>query len=237
MSSLKNTTFSFAVSALLLIFNSSYSQSRTEKIRAYIARHKELAIEQMVKFGIPASVTLAQAIKESDFGTSELAKYANNHFSIKCHVEWGGRNYLLDDDESDECFRSYNSVEESFLDHSMFLVSRPRYDFLFNYKASDHYNWCVGLKKAGYATAWNYADELLLIIAAFDLDKLDKPEALAIRNVFEDLLPQSEKNIVVSTENYFATAEKAILAKVIFNQEPAAEQPLLVRRNEAEHAE
>ena len=235
MGGVSNTFFSLL--GTLFFIHSSFSQTRSEKIRAYVEKHKELAIEQMVKFHIPASVVMAQAIKESDFGTSELAKNTNNHFGIKCHAEWGGDTWLLDDDDEDECFRTYKNVEDSYTDHSMFLTSRPRYAFLFENKITDHYNWCVGLKTAGYATAWNYADELLLIIAAFHLDKLDKAEYLCTNNVFAELLPQSEKNIIPHTENYFTTAEKAILAKVIFNQEPAAEEPLLVRRNNSEHAE
>lgn len=233
----KNPVFSFCLFVAVLLLNGSYAQSRSEKIKAYIEQHKELAIEQMVKFHIPASVIMAQAIKESDFGTSELAKYTNNHFGIKCHAEWGGDTWLLDDDDEDECFRTYKTVEDSYADHSMFLVSRPRYAFLFNYKITDHYSWCVGLKTSGYATAWNYSDELLLIIAAFHLDKLDKAECMNSTNTFAQLLPHCEKNIIPNTQNYFTTAEKAILAKVIFNQEPAAEEPLIVRRGKSEHAE
>jgi flagellum-specific peptidoglycan hydrolase FlgJ len=233
----KNTNSYLFVFLLFFLFNSSYSQSRTEKIRAYIEKHKGLAVEQMAQFRIPASVILAQAIKESDFGTSELAKFTNNHFGIKCHSEWGGKNYLLDDDETDECFRAYNTIEESYYDHSMFLVSRPRYAFLFDYKISDHYNWCVGLKEAGYATAWNYTDELLLIIAVFHLDELDKAEHLETMLAYGELLSQPEKNIIEVKENYFNSAEKAILAKVIFNQAPAVEEPLLVRSTDPEHAD
>lgn len=235
MSCIRNKIF--CLLGIMLVLNVSYSQSRTEKIKAYIEKHKELAIEQMVKFHIPASVIMAQAIKESDFGTSKLAQNTNNHFGIKCHIEWNGDSFNFDDDTLNECFRRYTSVEDSYLDHSMFLISRPRYAFLFENKITDHYNWCVGLKTAGYATAWNYSDELLLIIAVFHLDKLDKAECLRSINNFAELLPQSEKNIIPHNENYFASAEKAILAKVIFNQEPAAEEPLLVRRNTSEHAE
>ena len=180
---------------------------------------------------------MAQAIKESGFGCSELAKATNNQFGIKCHAEWSGNTYLFNDDDEDECFRSYSSIEDSFTDHSLFLVSRPRYAPLFQLKITDHYNWCVGLKKLGYATAWNYTDELLLIIGAFDLDELDKANSLHRINTYEALAFENEKNIIEVHENYFTNAEKAILAKVIFNQEPAVEQPLLVRGNNSEHAE
>ncbi len=237
MSHLKNTIFSFCLFTALLVFNSSYAQSRTQKIKTYIEKHKELAIEQMAKFGIPASVILAQAIKESDFGTSELAKSANNHFGIKCHAEWGGGVWLLDDDEKDECFRTYKSVEDSYTDHSMFLVSRPRYSFLFKYKPTDYYSWCLGLKTSGYATACNYSNELLLLIAVFDLDQYDKAEKLPIINSYVELITHVEKDIIPNTKNYISTAEKAILAQVILNLEPAVEEPLLVRRGKLKHAE
>jgi flagellum-specific peptidoglycan hydrolase FlgJ len=221
----------------MLLFGSSFSQLRSEKIKAYIEKHKELAIEQMVKYRIPASVIMAQAIKESGFGTSNLAKATNNQFGIKCHNEWGGDSYTFNDDSLNECFRKYYTVEDSYNDHSLFLVSRPRYAHLFDLKITDHYGWCVGLKQAGYATAWNYTDELLLIIGAFKLYELDKSNNLQNLNAYETLAFKEEKNIIEVHENYFSNAEKAILAKVIFNQEPAAEEPLLVRRNEAEHAE
>jgi hypothetical protein len=234
---IRNMVLTGFVAGCLLCCHISHSQSRTEKIRGYIEKHKELAIEQMAKYRIPASVIMAQAIKESGFGTSELAKTTNNQFGIKCHAEWSGNTYLFNDDAEDECFRSYNSIEDSFNDHSMFLVSRPRYAPLFELKVNDHYNWCVGLKNLGYATAWNYADELLLIIGAFRLSELDKPNCLHRINTYEALVFENEKNIIEVHENYFSNVEKSILAKVIFNQEPAAEEPLLVRSNEAEHAE
>lgn len=237
MNALKNTIFYSFLLVGILFFNSTFSQSRTEKIKAYIETYKEMALEQMAKYHIPASVIMAQAIKESGFGCSNLAKATNNQFGIKCHNEWGGDSYMFNDDSLNECFRSYNTIEDSFNDHSMFLVSRPRYAHLFKLKITDHYSWCVGLKNAGYATAWNYTDELLLIIGAFNLDELDKANCLQGINTYEDLAFQQEKNIIEVQENYFSSVEKATLAKVIFNQEPATEEPLLVKRDDAEHAE
>lgn len=233
----KNIAFQGFITGCLLCCQMVFSQSRTEKVRSYIEKYKELAIEQMAKYHIPASVIMAQAIKESGSGCSNLAKATNNQFGIKCHNEWGGDSYTFNDDSLNECFRKYNSIEDSFNDHSMFLLSRPRYAALFKLQITDHYNWCVGLKEAGYATAWNYTDELLLIIGAFDLDELDKVNSLHRINTYDDLAFQLEKNIIEVHENYFTNAEKAILAKVIFNQEPAVEEPLLVRRNDSEHAE
>jgi len=233
----RNIVFYYFFVGCILYCNAGFSQSRTEKIKAYIEKHKELAIEQMAKYCIPASVIMAQAIKESGFGISNLAKATNNQFGIKCHNEWGGDSYTFNDDSLNECFRKYNSVEDSYNDHSMFLVSRPRYAHLFKLKITDHYNWCVGLKQAGYATAWNYTDELLLIIGAFHLDDLDKANCLPRHSTYEELTFHAERNIIEVKENYFTNAEKAILAKVIFNQELAREEPLLVRSNDSEHAE
>lgn len=236
MSYLKHTILCVCFLGALLSFNISFSQSRSEKIRTYIEKHKHLAIEQMIRFNIPASVTLAQAIKESDFGTSDLAKNTNNHFGIKCHAEWGGNAWLLDDDDEDECFRTYNTVEDSYTDHSMFLISRPRYSFLFNYKPTDYYSWCVGLKNAGYATAWNYSDELLLIIRVFNLHQYDLVQEMPTFYCHQKPLEVEEKNIIIDTKNYFSTAEKAILAQVILNIGPVVEQPLLVRSSKPEHS-
>jgi len=237
----KNTIFYLFFCIPCLFFHLSYSQSRTEQIRAYINKYKDLALEQTARFHIPASVILAQAIKESDFGHSTLAQATNNHFGIKCHKEWGGDGYTFDDDSLNECFRTYKCVEDSYTDHSMFLASRPRYAFLFDLKINDHYNWCVGLKQAGYATAWNYTDELLLIIKVFHLDELDKVDCLATKDVVGELAIQQEKDIIEidreKQENYFCWAEKATFVKAILNLLPAEEEPLFVRRNDLKHAD
>lgn len=237
----KNTTFSLFFFVLCLFFDLSYSQSRTEKIRAYINKYKDLALEQAAKYHIPASVVLAQAIKESDFGNSQLALATNNHFGIKCHREWGGDSYTFDDDSLNECFRTYSSVEDSYADHSMFLASRPRYAFLFDLKVNDHYGWCVGLKEAGYATAWNYTDELLLIIKVFHLDELDNVNHMATKEAYGELALQKEKDIIEidkeTQQNYFCWVEKAIFVKAILNLLPAEEEPLFVRRNDPKRAE
>jgi hypothetical protein len=226
---------------VLLGSNFGNSQSRTEQIKAYIEKYKGLALEQTAKFRIPASVILAQAIKESDFGNSSLARSTNNHFGIKCHKEWGGDNITFDDDSLNECFRSYATIEDSYLDHSMFLVSRPRYAFLFDYKINDHYRWCVGLKNAGYATAWNYTDELLLIIKVFHLDELDRAEYMNNSICYGELIAQPEKNIIEidqeTRENYFCLTEKATFVKAILGLLPLEEEPLLVRRNDPKHAD
>jgi LysM repeat protein len=140
----------------------------------YIETFKEDAVKEMYLNKIPASIVLAQAMFESANGNSELAKNANNHFGIKCKKEWCGASYAKDDEESMECFRKYNSVLESYTDHSNFLKTRPRYSFLFEIPVTDYKAWCHGLKEAGYATDPKYAKRLIDIIEKYKLYELDK---------------------------------------------------------------
>ena len=118
----------------------------------------------MNRTGIPASITLAQGIIESDCGHSSLAREANNHFGIKCHDDWTGPTIRHNDNSRNECFRKYGKAEESFYDHSDFLKSGSRYSFLFNYNSTDYKAWAHGLKKAGYATNPDYANMLIRTI-------------------------------------------------------------------------
>ncbi len=165
--------------ALLLFAVSAFAQPserRTSKSQ-YISKWKEEAIYQMHKYGIPASITLAQGILESAHGNSELAKYGNNHFGIKCH-NWSGPSMFKDDDHTDDCFRVYDSASESFRDHSEFLSKRGRYEFLFELRANDYKGWAKGLKKAGYATNPKYAHLLIALIEKHELDQYDKVKGL-----------------------------------------------------------
>lgn len=139
---------------------------------AYINMWKDEAILQMREHGIPASITLAQAILESGDGNSELARKANNHFGIKCH-DWKGKRMYADDDRRNECFRKYKTAHESFEDHSDFL-KRSRYAFLFDYKVTDYKRWAKGLKKAGYATNPKYPALLIRIIEENNLEQYDR---------------------------------------------------------------
>lgn len=140
----------------------------------YIDKYKDLAISQMKKYGIPASITLAQGLLESDAGRSMLAVEGNNHFGIKCHTDWTGKKMYHDDDRRDDCFRVYRNVEGSFEDHSLFLTTHSRYAFLFDLKTTDYVGWARGLKKAGYATNPAYAEKLIEIIERYNLDMYDK---------------------------------------------------------------
>ena len=140
---------------------------------AYIGTYKNIAIDKMEKYNIPASITLAQGILESGNGLSTLAKKSNNHFGIKCHSGWKGKRVYHDDDKKGECFRKYPTPEGSFNDHSIFLTGRGRYEFLFDLKPDDYKAWAKGLKKAGYATDRKYPKKLISFIETFELYKYD----------------------------------------------------------------
>ncbi|PZO30509.1 MAG: hemagglutinin [Flavobacteriaceae bacterium] len=145
----------------------------TELVLKYIDSYKEIAKDNMVKSGIPASVTLGQAILESGAGTGPLSVQGNNHFGIKCHKEWTGASIRHTDDEENECFRKYDDPSHSFRDHSYFLVSRPRYADLFKLDKDDYKAWAKGLKAAGYATDPKYPDKLISLIERYQLQKYD----------------------------------------------------------------
>ena len=154
----------------------------------YIENWSEVAQNHMKEFGIPASITLAQGILESAYGTSDLAQKANNHFGIKCH-DWKGKKVYKDDDEKNECFRKYKSAEESFRDHSLFLAERSRYAFLFELDQKDYSAWADGLQKAGYATHPKYAHKLKDIIeryALYTYDDVENAQLVAARKASDE---------------------------------------------------
>ena len=148
------------------------AQRRNSAYEDYINRYKDIAIEQMMKHHIPASITLAQGLLESGAGKSLLTVSSNNHFGIKCHNEWTGRRFYKDDDIKDDCFRVYDNARESFEDHSKFLL-RPRYQSLFSLKTTDYKGWARGLKACGYATNPQYADKLIGLIELYGLYEYD----------------------------------------------------------------
>jgi len=139
----------------------------------YIYTWKDEAVKHMIKYGIPASITLAQGILESGDGNSSLARYANNHFGIKCH-KWDGKKFFKDDDAKDECFRKYPNADASYNDHALFLVGKQRYASLFELRSTDYRGWARGLQKAGYATNPSYSKLLVKIIEDNELYKHDK---------------------------------------------------------------
>lgn len=173
------------VSIALLLFITLFANSQTKISRKeYIDLYKEIAIREMHRSGIPASITLAQGCLESENGNSVLARKSNNHFGIKCKNDWKGASVLHHDDELNECFRKYQHVEESYIDHTDFLVQNARYAYLFKISHKDYQAWAKGLKAAGYATDPNYAEKLIKIIEEEELHQYD--------NVKENELPRHD---------------------------------------------
>ncbi len=160
---------------ILLNTINGWSQNNKTTIN-YIEQYKAIAMKEMKRTGVPASITLAQAIVESNSGESNLAKNHNNHFGIKCKTDWTGAKTYQDDDSKQECFRAYESAEQSFKDHSNFLKNRPNYVALFLLDPVDDTAWAYGLKKAGYATASDYPNKLLKIIDDYELAQYNFPE-------------------------------------------------------------
>ena len=154
------------------------SQTRNKQYEDYIKKYRELAVEEMKKYHIPASITLAQGLLESGAGQSTLARKSNNHFGIKCGSDWTGKTVSHDDDARGECFRAYKHPKESYEDHSKFLAGRPRYASLFKLNITDYKGWARGLKKAGYATNPRYADQLIGIIELYGLHQYDTKDGL-----------------------------------------------------------
>lgn len=185
---------------MLFVAATSTRITRTQYVKMY---HK-VAQEKMKEHGIPASITLAQGILESDCGNSSLAKKANNHFGIKCH-DWKGPSVRYDDDKRNECFRKYKNAGESFEDHSAFLTGRGRYESLFKLKTTDYKGWAKGLKKAGYATDPRYADRLIKIIEEEGLYKYDvkfegKPDLNAPPGILREVLYNNSARYVLAKE-------------------------------------
>lgn len=170
-------------------------QAQTTLYRNYINQYSSMAVDQMNRYGIPASITLAQGLLESSAGTSTLARKGNNHFGIKCGGRWNGRYMLRNDDAPNEKFRVYGSVRESYEDHSLFLKRGPRYAFLFNYDRTDYKAWAHGLKKAGYATNPRYAQMIIDVIERNDLTRFDivKKQSRHERHEQEQRMEMEEK--------------------------------------------
>lgn len=178
---MKKVCFMCVISMVLMF--QSFSLFSNEIAADYINRYKDIAIQEMNRTGIPASIKLGQAILESNMGRSELARIANNHFGIKCGSSWIGDTYYLKDDDRDRsgrlvksCFRTFDNVTESYMAHSEFLLGSKsgRYDFLFSYNIDDYKSWAYGLRKAGYATDVKYPQKLINVIQKYGLDKYDK---------------------------------------------------------------
>lgn len=163
----------FLIILMALLLNINAIAAADDARKRYIDTWSKTAMEQMVLHKIPASITLAQGILESRNGESDLTVRSNNHFGIKCHSSWTGKKVYADDDKKNECFRKYKNADQSFEDHSQFLL-RKRYESLFQLKPNDYKGWARGLKKCGYATDPKYANLLIKLIEENDLTKYDK---------------------------------------------------------------
>lgn len=163
----------FAMAVCLMSVAGTDAQSRSKQYEAYIKEYREIAVEEMKRYHIPASITLAQGLLESGAGQGTLARKSNNHFGIKCGSDWDGKTVKHDDDARNECFRVYKNAKDSYRDHSKFLAGRSRYASLFELKITDYKGWARGLKRAGYATNPRYAEQLIGIIELYDLHKYD----------------------------------------------------------------
>lgn len=172
---------------LLLLLISIVGFAQNANYIAYVEKYKEIAILEMYEHKIPASITLAQGILESAAGKSKLATEANNHFGIKCHRDWDGSKVYHDDDKDNECFRKYKHAEESYKDHSLFLVNRSRYQDLFKLKMTDYKGWAKGLKKAGYATNKRYPQLLINLIESYELHQYDLVKKDEVDELDEDM--------------------------------------------------
>ena len=186
----------------LLSLLGKFSQAQpADAVLTYINRYKDLAISEMQRTGIPAAITLAQGIHETDAGTSELVMKSNNHFGIKCKDDWSGPTVSHDDDARGECFRKYDAPEQSYKDHSNFLKTRSNYASLFKLDPTDYQSWAYGLKKAGYATNPKYAQILIKLIQDYNLEDYT---LIALGKMNPGDLPKNDKTMggnVIAAKN------------------------------------
>jgi LysM repeat protein len=210
------------VTTLLLLTGFLHAQKITPE--QYINTYKNLAISEMKRTGIPASVTLAQGLLETECGNSELVQKSNNHFGIKCKSTWTGESVTHTDDAPNECFRKYNKPEESYRDHSDYLSTSPRYASLFKLDAADYRGWCYGLKKCGYATNPRYPQILMGNIEKYNLQQFDSGDTAAELETFADakVIDQNSNEVKTFTIAPVSYDEKAIdnslKGKVSFNK-------------------
>lgn len=188
----KSIAIHYAVLIITFCIQVTAYAQKTQTPEEYIAKYKDDAIKEMYLHKVPACITLAQGMLESGNGNSKLSVNANNHFGIKCHKEWSGETFIMDDDEKNECFRKYESVLDSYSDHSLFLYSRSRYASLFELPVSDYKGWCYGLKAAGYATDPKYPERLIELIERYKLQDLNTIESTPKQNFpsREEVKPQ-----------------------------------------------
>ncbi len=194
-----------AVYVLIGLMITATVNAQTISIEDYINTYKEIAIQEMIRTGVPASITLAQGIVETENGNSKLVKKSNNHFGIKCKETWTGPSVSHDDDAPGECFRKYNNAEESYVDHSNFLRTRKHYDFLFTLDPVDYKAWAYGLKKAGYATNPRYPDLLIKYIETYSLNDYSLI-AMGKKKASEPIVVKTEQPATNQTDAQIITA-------------------------------
>lgn len=194
--------------SLLLILSSCHASRKLaapvvsdQTVQDYVNTYKALAVSEMTRTGIPASITLAQGIIESDCGHSSLAREANNHFGIKCHNDWTGATVRHDDNSRNECFRKYKRPEDSFYDHSDFLKTGQRYSFLFALGSTDYKSWAHGLRKAGYATNPDYANMLIRTIEQNNLWQFDKGMPVVYPQITEKTASPKDNAPLISSDS------------------------------------
>jgi LysM repeat protein len=198
------------ISAVLLCLSASHiAVAQNSRYEQYIATYKEEAVRQMHKYGIPASITLAQGLLESGAGSSLLATKGNNHFGIKVGGAWNGKYMLKDDDAPNEKFRVYDSALESYEDHSLFLRKGQRYASLFTLSPTDYKGWAHGLKRAGYATNPNYGPLLINLIERYNLHQYDMQKATNTKPVdkLREAVQSADYRILCSNECYYTIAK------------------------------
>lgn len=198
-------------------------QVTTAVTQKYIEDYKDIAMVEMQRYNIPASITLAQGILESGSGQGRLARYGNNHFGIKCHATWNGKTITHDDDEKSECFRRYRYAYESFEDHSQFLMKRGRYSSLFELAPTDYEGWAYGLKSAGYATDPAYAKKLIALIKKFSLHQYDE-QVVAMKG--------EPVNFSMGTDIVSTPLPKREVPQVVQNEPIAPAKPVVVAKKE-----
>ena len=205
---------------MVFLFLIGYSLFVSGQPTNYIEKYQSIAIREMHRSGIPASVTLAQGILESSWGNGSLALNANNHFGIKCKTYWSGPTFYIEDDDYENgkliksCFRAYENAESSYIDHTDFLMSNERYRNLFEYSHTDYVNWAHGLKKCGYATDKKYAEKLISNIRKYDLHRFDsmpiESEVIANNEIVNPIFSNGQNPFVTKPQQPQTQKEEVI---------------------------
>lgn len=221
----KRVFFSLSLSLITLCLASADAYAQRDMTREeYIATYAPLAMKQQKQYGIPASIKIAQGLLESRYGNSSLSRRSNNHFGIKCKKDWLGDTVRYDDDTAQECFRRYNSIEDSYRDHSDFLINNPRYERLFRLNPKDYKGWAQGLKDCGYATAPHYASALIKFIEDYELYLLDdgeypsylagiEPLPLQVPNLVAEYFPEEAIDIDNLAVSVYALGGRGIFIR------------------------